>query len=596
MQIYPKTLRQALRRLGRAPLFTSVAILTLALGIGANTAIFSVIHGALLKPLPFHDPDRLVSLWHKAPGLGSDFVDMSPASYFAYRGENRVFSDVGMWALRQVSVTGVDQPEKVSTIKMSDGVFPILGVQPLYGRTFTAEDNRAGAPATVVLAYDYWQSRFGADPDVVGRTLTLDGLPHEVIGVMRADLRFLDEDPALYLPLPFDLGEVTMDNFSYMGLARLADGVSLEQANADVDRMIPLAVEKFPGGVALSMLEQVGFAANLKPLMWDAVGDVGNVLWVLAGTVGLVLLIACANVANLFLARAEQRRRELALRSALGASRWSLARDLLVESVTLALMAGTAGVFLAGAGLRLLVALGPRDLPRLAEISINTTVLLFTLAVSVFAGLLFGLAPLTRGVGRHLADALRGGARGTSGPGNQRLRHLLVVTQVALALVLLVGSGLMMRSFQALRQVHPGFEAPKEVQTLRISISENEMEDAAAVALAFEQIQRKLEQIPGVESVGASSSVTMDGWASDNTRRRCHFSRGGGRFAANSSQQVGDARLFRSDAQPAVGRPHDHLGRSARATTGGGGDGGLRAPILGQPGRRPGPADPTRLG
>jgi predicted permease len=514
-----RQLRFVLRSLKRSPLFTGVTVLTLALAIGAVTAVFSVVEGVLLQPLPFDQPDRLVGVWHKAEGLGIDRLNQSPALYFTYREESQVFEDTGMWRQEQVTVTGRGEPEQVDAIRVTDGTLPVLGVEPLLGRLFTAEDDSPGAPETAILAHGYWRERFGGDPAVLGRTVEVDGTPHRVIAVMRPELDFLDEDPALYLPFRFDRSEVFFGNFSYLGVARLAPGATLEQANAEVARMIPMAFDKFPPpeGFSRGMLEEARLGPLLSPLRDDVVGDVGRVLWLLLGTVGIVLLVASANVANLLLVRAEGRHQELAVRSALGAGRRRLGAELLLESLVLGLAGGAAGLGLAWAGLRLLVTLAPPGLPRLGEIGIDPTVLLFTLAVSVGAALGFGALPVVRLRPGGLLGALKEGGRG-GGAGRRRnlVRNLLAGAQVALALVLIIGSGLMIRSFLALRAVDTGFRDPAGVLTLRVTIPETEAADPEATARMHESILRGLQALPGVSSATLSSAAPMDGWNSSD--------------------------------------------------------------------------------
>ena len=510
-------LRYVVRKLRRAPLFTATAVLTLALGIGANAAIFSVINGVLLKPLPFEDPETLVGVWHRAPGLGFDQVNQSPAMHLTYRDDNQVFEDVGIWDNRTVSITGLDEPEQVPAMVVNDGFFPILRITPEVGRLFTAEDDTPGSPETVMLSYGYWQRAFGGDRSVIGRSLSVNSLPREIIGVLPRGFEFARGDASIYLPVRFDRSQLYSGNFDYQGIARLAPGVTLAQANADVERLIPISVERFPGGLSLSMLEQAGFAADVHPLIEDFVGDVGGILWVLLGTVGLLLLIACANVANLFLVRAEGRQQEVAIRTAMGAGRGKIARQFLLESVVLGVVGGVVGLALAYVGTRLLVAFGPENLPRMNEIGVDPAVLLFTFGISVFAGLVFGFFPVLRLRALSLVTALKEGGRGSStGKERHRARNALVVAQVALALVLLVGSGLMFRTFQALRQVDPGFERPEEVMSFRVSIPDGEVSDPEQVALQIEAIQRNLEEIPGVASVGASFSLPLDGYDSND--------------------------------------------------------------------------------
>jgi len=509
--------RQLLRKLLRSPLFTLVSVGTLALGIGANAAIFSVVHGVLLKPLPFDEPEALVGIWHTAPGLGFDKVNQSPALHFTYRDLGQVFDQVGMWDNEQVSVTGLAEPERVESMNVTDGTLALLRVKPKLGRIFTPEDDAPGTPLTVLLSEAYWQRRFGSDPKVLGRTITVNGKSREIVGVLSKELRFLRYQPELFLPFQFDPAKVFMGNFSYQGIARLKPGVGIDEANADVTRMIPIAAEKYPGGLTLKMLQEARFDANVVPLKEDVVGDVGNVLWILLGTVGLVLLIACANVANLFLVRTDARQQELALRTALGADRKRLSRELLLESVTLGILGGLLGLALAYGGIRLLVAIGPESLPRLNEIGIDSTVLLFTFGISLFSGVLFGLFPLFKYGRMSLTAALKEGGRGGSeGRERHRARSFLVVVQIALALVLLVGSGLMIRSFQAMRKVNPGFVNPEDVLTVRLSIPSAEVEKPDQVLSMHRQILERVAAIPGVDSIGLSSSVTMDGWDSND--------------------------------------------------------------------------------
>ncbi len=507
-------LRRVVRRLLRAPVFTAVAVLTLGVGIGANAAIFSVVNGVLLKPLPFHDPERLVGLWHTAPGLTGGVVNQSPATYFVYRDENQTLEDVGMWDNAAVSVTGVGDPERVQALLVTDGTLPLLRVHAALGRTFTKEDDSPGAPERAILTHGYWQRTFGGDPSIVGRGITIDGRPREIIGVLPASFRFLNYSPQLLLPFRFNRAQVFVGNFSYQAIGRLKDGATIEQVNADVARMLPMVVERFPmpGGFTKKMFEDVKMGPNVRPLSADVIGDVGRVLWVLLGTVGLVLLIACANVANLFLVRAEGRQQELAIHAALGADWRRIAWELLSESLTLAIAGGAVGLALAYGGLRLLLAIAPEGLPRLEEITIDPTVLLFTAAISVLAGVLFGLLPIVKFARPQLANALKEGGRLSSvGRERHRARNTLVVVEIALAVVLLVASGLMIRTFQSMRRVDPGFTNPGEVLTLRVSIPESLVKEPERTARMHEQIVRRIGQLPGVSSVGISTSITMDG-------------------------------------------------------------------------------------
>ena len=510
-------LNQVLRSLARMPLFTSVAVLTLAIGIGANTAIFSVIEGVLLKPLPYAASDQLVTIDHAAPGVNLPSVGAAPFQYFTYREQGRVFQDVGLWNTGTVSVTGLAEPEEVSTLFVTAGVLPILGVQPMLGRVFSTTDDSPGSPETVVLTSGYWRSKFGGDRSAIGRTLMLDSRPREIIGVLPETFRFLDRRVSVVVPYRFDRSKVFLGQFSFAAVARLKPGATIDQANADVARMIPISLGAFPpfAGGSVKMFEEVRLRPTVRSLKADLVGDVQRVLWVLMATIGMVLLIACANVANLLLVRAEARQQELAVRAALGASPARIARELLLESVTLGILGGVVGLGLAFGALRLLVALAPGNLPRIGDIALDVPVLLFTLALSVVAGLLFGAIPVFKYARAQLGTMLRGGGRTSSASKERfRARNTLVVAQIALALVLLVSSGLMIRTFQALRDVHPGFVRPGEVQTLRLSIPGSQVKEEAAVARMHQAIMDKIASVPGVASVALSSTVTMsgDGW------------------------------------------------------------------------------------
>jgi predicted permease len=510
----PLPFRHVARRLWRSPLFTLVSLLTLGVGIGANTAMFSVVYGVLLRPLSFVEADRLVGVWHTAPGLGWDKVNQSPATYLTYREEGRVFEDIGLWNRASVSVTGREEPERVEALVVTDGMLPVLGIQPLFGRAFTREDDTPGAQETVILSHGYWQRKFGAAPDLLGQTLIVEGRPREIIGILPDSFRFLNVNAAVLLPFRLNRAEVFVGNFSFQGVARLKPGATIEQANADIERMLPMVMERFPlpPGFTREMFEETRLGPRVRPLSEDVIGDVGRVLWVLLGTVGIVLLIACANVANLFLVRTEGRQQELAIRAALGASRGRVAGELVKESLVLAVLAGALGMGLAAAGIRLLMAIAPEGLPRLHEIAIDRVVLLFTLVISLLAGLLFGLLPAARLRATRLAASLKEGGRGASdGRERHRLRNALVVSEIALALILLVAAGLMIRSFQAMRQVDPGFTNPGEVLTFRVSIPEALVSDLEQTIRTHEQIVRKIEQIPGVTSVGLTSSITLDG-------------------------------------------------------------------------------------
>ena len=510
----PISLRQAIRRLAHARTFTAMTLVTLAVGIGANAAIFSVVEGVLLRPLPYPRPDELVGLWHTAPGVNIDRLEMAPSLYFTYLEESRVFESVGLWSEGSASVTGLANPERVSVLRVTHGTLPLIGVPPLVGRTFRTEEGVPNAPPTVVLGYGYWQSRFGGDPAAVGKRVTVDGEAREVIGVMPREFRFLDVKADLFLPQPFERAKVRLGQFSYSGVARLKPGVTLQEANTDVGRLLKLALERFepPPGFSKKMFEEAKIGPNLSSFKRDLVGDIARVLWVLMGTIGMVLLVACANVANLLLVRAEGRQQELAVRAALGASRGQLAREILLESLLLALAGAALGLGLAYALVRLLVFLAPVNLPRLDRIGIDPAVLLFTLAIALASAVLLSVIPILKYAGRHVAPALRSGGRSASQSRERhRARNTLVVVQVALALVLLVSSGLMIRSFRALRQVEPGFSHPEALQTLRLSIPDKQVPEDEKAARMQQAIRDRIAAIPGVTAVGLANSIPLDG-------------------------------------------------------------------------------------
>ncbi|MBX3145197.1 MAG: ABC transporter permease [Gemmatimonadales bacterium] len=504
--------RHAARRLMRAPLFTLIAVITLGVGIGANSAIFSVVNGVLLKPLPYEDADRLVQVTHVAPNLGGTGRDLplSDALYFSYRSENRVFDDLGLMFDGAATITGGSSPERVRSLVVTEGTLSLLRAQPAFGRRFTAEDDAAGAPPTVMLSYGYWQRRFGGDRQILDRNLQIDGVPHQIVGVLPRDFRVLEYDPAIYLPARLDPARAQLMAIRYPALARLRPGVDIAQANADLARVLPLAFERYPGGMPYDRFRQTGFAPAIEPLKQAVVGDVSTILWVLLGTVGLVLLLACANVANLFLVRAESREREVAVRTALGADRGRIIAGFLAESVLLGAVAGGLGLALAYSGLRLLRTIGPQGLPRMSDIGLDLRVLGFTAAISLVAGLLFGLWPALKYGRPDLHRALKEGSRGGgSDRARFRARNGLVVVQVALALVLLIGSGLMVRSVRSLQAVDPGFRGSDQVLTFRLFVPEAEVPDPLRVIEIERQIMAGLAQLPGVSSAGASWAVPM---------------------------------------------------------------------------------------
>jgi predicted permease len=524
VRIFSMSVKHALRRLAHAPGFTLITILTLAIGIGANSAIFSVIEGVLLKPLPYPRAAELAMADHAAPGINIPDAGAAPFLYFVYREQSRAFQNIGLWQIGTSSIVGLAEPEEVPCIRVTADVLPALGVAASLGRWFSAQDDSPG-PGTVVLMYGYWRTRFGGDAGVIGRRIMIDGTPHEVIGVMPESFRFLSEHASVLLPLQFDRSKTFLGNFSYSAIARLKPGVSMATASADMARLIPVSLDTFPPfpGYSKRMFEEARIGPLLKPLKDSVIGNVSDTLWVLMGTIGVVLLIACANVANLLLVRAEGREQELVIRAALGAGWARIARELLAESVALGLAGGVAGLALAYAALRILIAMSPGDLPRIEEISIDPIVLAFTLVVSLVAGVLFGLIPVVKYAGPHLATSIRvGGRTASSSRERNRVRNGLAVVQIALALVLLIGSGLMIRTFDALRHVNPGFTRPAEVQTMSLSIPQSQVPGGADTIRMEQAILDKIAAIPGVESVGNMNVIPMSGgrwgdaiWAED---------------------------------------------------------------------------------
>ena len=498
------------RKLSRSPGFTAVAILTLALGIGANTAIFSVVHAVLLEPLPFERPAELYGLWHTGHGIGIPQIEQSNTTYTVYHDLNESFSELGLYQSSfSMSLTEVGEPVRVEVSSATASLFGVLGVPALVGRTFAEDEDDPGAPDVVLMSYELWRGRFGGDAGILGRRLLLNGTPWEVVGVMPPEFTFPREDTELWIPhviLPEELGKA---NFSFDAIGRLKPGVTVEAANDELARLLRQMPEIYPGELTVGLLESAQLTPYLSPLLEDIVGDVSQVLWILLGTVSFVLLIACANVANLFLVRAESRQRELALRTALGASRGDVVQYFLTESLALSLLGGVLGTGLAAAALRGLVAFSPDNIPRLSEVGLHPAVLAFTAGVSLLSGLFFGLIPVIRYRRSNLVSAINEGSlRASVGRETNLVRSALVVAQVTLALVLLIGSGLMARSFLELSNVRPGFE-PDNLLTLRLSLPRAEYPEPDDVARFYQRLLSELESLPGVTSVGAISNLPM---------------------------------------------------------------------------------------
>lgn len=514
--------RFGLRMLRRNPGFTVAGLLTIAIGIGANAAVFGVVNSVLLKPLNYPKSEELVFLHQVAPGAPglADFENgllLSPSMYFTYAENNRTFQSIGVWDTDTANVTGLAEPEQVRVVDVSDGVLQALDVPPAVGRWLSAADQVPNGPARVMLSYGYWRRRFAGNRAAIGRNIQVDSRPLEIIGVMPRGFRFVDTDFDLIKPFQFDRGKLILAGFGFHGIARLKPGASIAQANADITRMLPIWMDSFTNGPGTNphFYETWKITPMLRPLKQEVVGNVSAALWVVMGTIGLVMLIACANVTNLLLVRMEARQQELAVRVALGAGWQRLVSGLLVESVMLGLMGGVIGVGLAYAGVRFFAAIGPANLPRLTEISIDARTLGFAFVISVLTGLLFGLLPAFKYAGPRTSLELRGPARTISvSRERHRARNFLVVGQVAMALVLLICAGLMIRTFAALRTVDPGFTDARHLQLMRISIPEPLIPEAERVARTQNEILTKLNAIPGVRAAGFASDMPMEGFDS----------------------------------------------------------------------------------
>jgi putative ABC transport system permease protein len=508
METVMQDVRFGARTLVKNPGFTLVAVLALALGIGANSAIFSVVNAVLLQPLPYPDPDRLVSVWEGNTRKGSQ-MPLAPANFVDWNAQNEVFENAAAFMRWSFNVTGQQEPERVRGVLLSANAFALLGVQPILGRTFLPEEGAISKNRVVVLSHGLWQRRFGGDPGAIGSTLALDGNSHTVIGVMPPSFGFPlanqtfgpDESRAsadLWTPLAFAPDDLLRDNHYLAGIARLRPGVSIEQAQAEMDAIGKRLAEQYP-----ESNENIGM--KLVPLREQVVGNARVALLVLLGSVGLVLLIACVNVANLLVAKAAERQREIAIRTALGASRMRVVRQLLTESILLSSIGGVLGLLLALWGVDLLVALAPDALPRVEEIRTDWRVLGFTVAVSLATGVLFGLAPALQASRPNLNDALKGGGiHSTPGTGRQRFRNALTASEIALALVLL------MKSFLRLQHVDPGFD-PHNIVTAQLSLPSAKYPEGLQVRAFVEQLLDRIDALPGVQAAGVVSHLPLSG-------------------------------------------------------------------------------------
>src|SRR5579863_1130115 len=512
-------LRYAFRNFAKNPVFTAAVILSLAIGIGANTSIFSITYALLLRPLPYKNADRLVILWNRSPGLNilQDWV--SPAQYFDIKNGHSGFEQVAIAIGGNFNLTGSGDPERIGAIRTSSNLLPMLGVNAIAGRLFTPEEDSPGRAGTAILTYGMWANRFGSDPHMLGKSLIINGVTYEVAGILPKSFSLPREVlPILYgtdhadlflsLPMGADAPQ-HRGNEDYNILGTLKRGVTVAQAQAEMDALTARLRREHPEVYP----PNGGLTFGIVPLLDQVVGDARRPLLILLGSVGFVLLIACANVANLQLSRAVARQKEIAIRTALGAGRARIIRQLLTESIALALCGGALGILLSAWAIQWIRVLGPKSIPRLAEIGINTEALLFTLVLSLFSGVLFGLAPALRLGRADLHSALKNESRGSAGTGSvwgrgNNLRGLLVISELALSVVLLIGAGLLIHSFAHLQNVQPGFN-PKNVLTYELTMTGKKYADKPATLNTYRQLFENLERLPGVTAAGAVSPIPL---------------------------------------------------------------------------------------
>ena len=519
MAFSTQLLRHALRRLIRAPAFAITAALTLALGIGATTAVYTLVDAVLIRPLPYADPGRLVDLSHTLSVSGVMNVDQSDATYLYYRRASRAFVDIGAYRTIAASLgatTGgrgatADRPAHVAAAGVSASVFRVLRALPTRGRTFVPRDDDPGAPPVVMISERLWRATYGADPAIIGRRVQVDGVEHEIVGIMPDDFRFPAANTDVWLPIGIDPAHTKSAAFDYRAVGRLRDGVTLDAATADLQRLLPEVPEAFPGRLSAQAIAITKMRAVIRPLRAVVVGDVGRVLWIVLGAVAFVLLVACANVANLFLVRAEGRQQELAVRRALGAGRVAIAAELVSEGIVLAAGGGAVGLALATVGVQALRSLNAGvDLPRLAEVSVDGVTVAVALALTTLAVLFVSILPAMRWTAFPESRVLTESSRAmTPGRARHHARHALVVSQVALALMLLAGAGLMARSFARLRAVQPGFDASRTA-TFRLALPSAEYPASSDVTRFLVTALGEMAKAPGVQAVGVATKVPLD--------------------------------------------------------------------------------------
>src|SRR5689334_13395890 len=521
-------IRYALRNLLRRPTFTLIAVVTLALGIGANTAIFSAINALLLKPLPFPQLDRVVAIWDKMPSRGVKHNEVAFGNYFDWQSQTQSFEQLALYRWWNANLTGSDSPERIQGFLVTANFLDATGMKPIMGRTFLPEENQPGKDQVAVLTYSLWQRRFGGDPNILDKTITVNSIARRVIGVMPDRFNF-PKGGEIYAPLQITPELIkSRTSHSFYVIGRLKPSASIAGAQAEIDNISARLEQQFPES-------NTGWGATVYPIVADTVRTYDTALWVMMAAVGFVLLIACANVANLMLARASGRQKEIAVRTALGASRWRIIRQLLTESVLVALIGGALGILIGFWGIDALRAGNPADAAKYAagwyQLGINRTVLLFTLGLSVVSGIVFGLAPALQMSKPNLNDSLKEGTRGTTST-SHRLRSSLVVFEVALSLVLLVGAGLLTRSFLSLLRTDPGFN-PDHVLTMTIVLPGAKYKDDASRAAFYNDLVQRVKAQPGVQSAAFVNYLPLGG--------------------SNSS----DAYLIEGEPEPAPGQEHE---------------------------------------
>jgi putative ABC transport system permease protein len=515
-------LRYGMRMLRKNPGFTMIAVITLALGIGANTAIFSVVNAVLLRPLPYPDSGRLTMVWQKYTNRGWGLVPVSYPNFVAIREQSQVFADLSATSYYPFNLVAEDNPERLMGMRVSANFFTVLGVSPVVGRAFLPEEDKAGAQRVVILSHGLWQRRFGLDAGIIGKSLTLNGEAYTVAGVMPPDFQYPPPfnvtlvsnvytmpKADLWVPLAISANQTSVGSRNYHLIGRLKPGISPAQAQAEMNAIAGRLEKQYPG-------PNTGLELSLTTLFEQVVGSVRQALWVLFGVIGFILLIACANVANMLLTKASSRRKELAVRLAVGASRLRLVRQLLIESLMLASLGGVLGLLLANWGCKLLIAINPEKLPRVMEIQLNWYALGFTAVVTLLTGVIFGLMPALQSSKLDLNEFLKeGGRSATCGFTGGRSRQLLVVGEVALSLVLLIGAGLMLRSFARLLAVDPGFK-PERLLTLNLTLTGTNYGTQEQQAGFYRQLLQRTEQLPGVEAVAAVNSLPLTGDAGNS--------------------------------------------------------------------------------